>query len=451
MFEPKFLNEIDFSRYERIGIAYSGGLDSSVLLHSLSLIQGNKEKLFALHVNHGISSKSGFWEKHCKETCASLDIKFKSFKLDFTRKEKLNEKDLREARYKELFSWLKEGDVLCTAHHKDDQLETIFFRILRGTGIKGLEGIKKLSVMRNIDLVRPLLDFSKEDLIDYAKVNKLSWIEDESNNDLSIRRNYLRKEVLPLLNKKWPQYSSSLINLSSQAKDSQLLLEEIADSDIKSCLENSSDNLSILKMDSLSKERKKNLIYRWLSQLTGESISSSFVEQIYRNIFLSKKDSNTVISFGNPGSKGSFQLRKFDDQVYFLPLLRPVLLEVSDSWEWNINSRLVLPTGILTSKKVYGKGLSYEFSHKSLLVKARSGGERCKPFGRSKSQKLKKLLQEYKVPPWLRDRLPLIFIRDELVAVSDLWVCEEFVTGKDKAGFVLNWSDDLEQTLKLQV
>ena len=102
MFEPKFLNEIDFSRYERIGVAYSGGLDSSVLLHSLSLILGNKEKLFALHVNHGISAKSSFWEKHCKETCASLDIKFISFKLDFSHKEKLNEKDLREARYKEL-------------------------------------------------------------------------------------------------------------------------------------------------------------------------------------------------------------------------------------------------------------------------------------------------------------------------------------------------------------
>jgi len=203
-------------------------------------------------------------------------------------------------------------------------------------------------------------------------------------------------------------------------------------------------------MDNLSKERIKNLIYRWVSQLSEESISSSFVDQIYRNIFLSKKDSNPVISFGNPGSKGSFQLRKFDNHVYFLPLLKPILLEVSGSWEWNINSTLVLPTGILTSKKVYGKGLSYEFSHKSLLVKARSGGERCKPFGRSKSQKLKKLLQEYKVPPWLRDRLPLIFIKDELVAVSDLWVCEKFVAVKDKAGFVLNWSDNLEQDLKLQ-
>ena len=451
MFDPEYLNKVDFSRYERIGVAYSGGVDSSVLLYSLSLISDYKKKLFALHVNHGMSSKSNLWEEHCKKNCLSLNINFISLKLELFSNVNLNENDLRKARYKELFSWSKRGDVICTAHHKDDQVETILFRILRGTGIKGLEGIKKFSKMRNIDLVRPLLDFSKEDLINYAKLNKLSWVEDDSNNDLLISRNYLRSKVLPLLSKQWPQYSNSFSSLSTKAKDASLVLEEIAYSDLQSSLGSSNDHLSILKMESLSKERIKNLIYIWLCQLSVVNISSSFVEHVYRDVFQARKDSNPVISFGKPGIRGSFQLRRFKNHIYFLPFLETILLETNDSWDWNINSTLVLPTGILSSKKVFGKGLSSAISKKSLMVKARSGGERCKPFGRSKSQKLKKLFQEYKVPPWLRGRLPLIFLKEELIAVADLWVCQDFMAEKDETGFLLNWSDNLEQTLKLQV
>ena len=190
MFNPDYLKEINFSKYQRIGVAFSGGIDSMVLLHSLSLRPENKKKLYALHVNHGINSKSSLWEEHCRKICLSLNIKFISFKLDSFVDENSNENDLREARYDQLLSWADEGDVLCTAHHKDDQIETILFRILRGTGIKGLEGIKKLTAMRNIDLVRPLLDFCKEDLVNYAQLNKLSWVEDESNLDLSKSRRF---------------------------------------------------------------------------------------------------------------------------------------------------------------------------------------------------------------------------------------------------------------------
>lgn len=450
MFNPDYLKEINFSKYQRIGVAFSGGIDSMVLLHSLSLRPENKKKLYALHVNHGINSKSSLWEEHCRKICLSLNIKFISFKLDSFVDENSNENDLREARYDQLLSWADEGDVLCTAHHKDDQIETILFRILRGTGIKGLEGIKKLTAMRNIDLVRPLLDFCKEDLVNYAQLNKLSWVEDESNLDLSKSRNFLRNTIVPLLAKKWPQYSSSFIKISAQAKDTRLVLEEVADSDIKNCLGDSFYNLSMIKMAGLSEERTKNLLHRWLILNTKLSVSKNFVEQIYRIIFLSRRDSNPLFSLGKAGSKDSFQIGRFRDHLYLLPNLEIKSLEAGESWSWDIHSPLELPTGILSSKKVYGEGLSLEFSHKNLLVKARSGGERCKPLGRSKSQKLKKLLQEYSVPPWLRDRLPLIFVQEEIAAVADLWVCEEFKAEENEAGFLLRWSDNLNKTTRLE-
>ena len=444
MFDPEFIKEIDFSSYKRIGVAYSGGVDSTVLIHFLSLIPDLKKKLFALHVNHGISSKSDLWEEHCKNNCLSLEIDFVSLKLEFKTIKNPNENELRKARYKELFSWSEEGDVICTAHHKDDQVETILFRILRGTGIKGLEGIKKFSKRKDVDLIRPFLDVSKEDLIKYAKQNNLSWVEDDSNDDLLITRNYIRNKVLPLLAKKWPQYSNSFTNLSTKAQDARLVLEELSYSDLNSCLGDSKDHLSILKMKGLSKERIKNLMHTWLTQLNKVNIPSSFLEQAYRNIFQSREDSNPLISFGKPEIRGSFQLRRFNNYIYFLPLLDPILLETNNSWNWNINRVLELPTGVLSSKKVFGKGLASETSGNNLKVKARSGGERCKPFGRSKSQKLKKLFQEYKVPPWVRDRIPLVYVGDQLAAVSDLWVCDEFVAKKDERGIVLSWADNLD-------
>ena len=353
MFNINSLDKIDFSKYKRIGVAFSGGVDSLVLLHSLSLIVENREKLFALHVNHGISSKSSSWEKHCKETCTSLHVQFVSFDLDYLKKEGLNENDLRNARYKKLLSWATKDDVLCTAHHKDDQSETILFRILRGTGIKGLKGIEQFSYMEGIPLLRPLLNFSKEDLIEYAKFNSLTWVEDESNKNSSIPRNFLRQQTLPTLTKHWPNYSDSFKHLANKAKEADKILAEIAVSDFNSCVGNSIDQLSISSINRLSKERKKNLISRWLNTFQKTSVSSSLVEQILRNIILSRRDSNPVISFGKPGGKNSFQLRKFKDHIFFLPYLETNSLKENDFWNWDLESPLVLPTGTLSCKKVF--------------------------------------------------------------------------------------------------
>ena len=141
-----------------------------------------------------------------------------------------------------------------------------------------------------------------------------------------------------------------------------MVLEELSYSDLNSCLGDSKDHLSILKMKGLSKERIKNLMHTWLTQLNKVNIPSSFLEQAYRNIFQSREDSNPLISFGKPEIRGSFQLRRFNNYIYFLPLLDPILLETNNSWNWNINRVLELPTGVLSSKKVFGKGLASETS-----------------------------------------------------------------------------------------
>jgi len=444
MFVPDNLRDINLENYSRIAVAFSGGLDSSVLLHSLVGIPEFKEKVFAIHVNHGLSPNSKSWIKHCDKFCSGLGVNFIPLTIELENS-KTNENILRKARYEALFSCLKQGDVLCTAHHQDDHIETILFRILRGTGIKGLAGIEKYSQMEGIDLIRPLISYSKKDLLDYANQFEVNWIEDESNEDLSISRNFIRKKVIPnLKNDNWPEYKNSISYLSSKAKEANEILDEIAYLDLKLCASESLDRLSILKIKELSHARAMNVLFTWLGINTHLGVSNKLTDQVYKSIILASESSNPVVTFGKKGQKGSFQIRRFNNFLHHLPLTETETLSNKKVWKWNSDDPLELPTGTLSMQVALGKGISTQLTEPGISIKGRIGGERCKPEGRSKSQKLKKLFQEYGVPPWVRDRIPLVYVGDQLAAVSDLWVCEEFVAKKDERGIVLSWTDSID-------
>ena len=444
MFVPDNLRDINLENYSRIAVAFSGGLDSSVLLHSLVSIPEFKEKVFAIDVNHGLSPNSKSWIKHCEKFCTVLGVNFIPLTIELENS-KTNENILRKARYEAFFSCLEKGDVLCTAHHQDDHIETILFRILRGTGIKGLAGIEKYSQIEGIDLIRPLISYSKKDLLDYGNKFNVNWIEDESNEDLSISRNFIRKKVIPnLKNDNWPEYKNSISYLSSKAKEANEILDEIAFLDLKRCASESLDRLSILKIKELSHARAMNVLFTWLGINTHLGVSNKITDQVYKSIVLASENSNPVVTFGKRGESGSFQIRRFNNFLRHLPLTETETLSNKKVWKWNTNNPLELPTGTLSMQLSLGKGISTQLTEPGISIKGRIGGERCKPEGRSKSQKLKKLFQEYRVPPWVRDRIPLVYVGDQLAAVSDLWVCEEFVAKKDERGIVLSWADNLD-------
>jgi len=444
MFVPDNLRDINLENYSRIAVAFSGGLDSSVLLHSLVSIPEFKERVFAIHVNHGLSPNSKSWIKHCDKFCSGLGVNFIPLTIELENS-KTNENILRQARYEAFFSCLEKGDVLCTAHHQDDHIETILFRILRGTGIKGLAGIEKYSQIEGIDLIRPLISYSKKDLLDYGNKFNVNWIEDESNEDLSISRNFIRKKVIPnLKNDNWPEYKNSISYLSSKAKEANEILDEIAFLDLKRCASESLDRLSILKIKELSHARAMNVLFTWLGINTHLGVSNKITDQVYKSIVLASENSNPVVTFGKRGESGSFQIRRFNNFLRHLPLTETETLSNKKVWKWNTNNPLELPTGTLSMQLSLGKGISTQLTEPGISIKGRIGGERCKPEGRSKSQKLKKLFQEYRVPPWVRDRIPLVYVGDQLAAVSDLWVCEEFVAKKDERGIVLSWADNLD-------
>jgi tRNA(Ile)-lysidine synthase len=440
MFSSQQLSLDKLKNFKRIGIAYSGGLDSKVLL--TALVEGieDKTKLYVLHINHGISPNSDLWEKACKDYSDSLGVKFYSKKIE-SKITNQSEGSLRKLRYRAFQSWSKEGDVICTAHHLDDQLETIFFRIMRGTGLYGLLGIPLRRTEFNFVLLRPLLTFSKKELLDYASTKNLSWIEDESNLDTKISRNYIRKIVFPVLYKFWPELSKSFLYLSKQARDAQIILDEVAESDFHDSKLESDSCLDISLITKLSDQRITNLLFFWLSNNSSLTLSSNQMESVVK-LIIEKKDSKDYYTLINsPEEKNNVDLRAFKGVLYLLSgdCIRP--LSGSNGIAWDLKSNLKLSTGDFHCKETLGSGIALEYLKEGITVKGRVGGERCKPKGRGKSQKLKKLLQETDLAPWLRDRIPLIYVGEELAAVGDLWVCEKFHAQPNEKGMSLNWQD----------
>ena len=434
----------NLKKFNRVGVGFSGGLDSYVLLHSLSASLQDKSKLVAIHINHGISRDSNLWEKKCKDIAHDLGIAFYTTKLDLQDSNK-SEDSLREARYNAFQEWAQEGDLICTAHHKDDQLETIFFRLMRGTGIEGLKGIPVWRKSSGLVYFRPFLDFSKKELLEYALLNNIKWIEDESNVDLKFSRNFIRNSVFPLLLKFWPGFGKSLQFLSKEAFYSQSILDEISMNDLESCRLGSSEELSVLKVSNFSYQRIRNLLYRWLLESSSIRLSVKQAEEVI-NLIIQKKDSlDHIILISSKDHNNSHDLRMFRRVLYLLPREYCTVLDQYKESEWNLKNDLLLPTGKIGFKETKGKGLSLIHRGKKITVKGREGGERCKPFGRDRSQKLKKLLQESDVSPWLRDRLPLIYVDKELAAVADLWVCDKFHTQPEEVGITFSWTDNINK------
>ena len=438
------LEEISFDKsigdFERIGVAYSGGLDSTVLLHILSKETAFKNKINVIHVNHSISPNSDKWEEFCRKNADEFGVKFFSYKLD--ELEIVTEDNLRKIRYEKFDQWAESNDLILTAHHKDDQVETILFRFMRGTGLNGLRGIPAWRKDGNSQFHRPLLDFSKRELYEYAQNNKLKWVEDESNKDIDISRNFIRNKLLPIIKDKWPNAEKSILHLSSEATRSNKILQSVAKEDLETLVvkENSYD---LNKYLSLPEERAENLLYFLINYEIGLEANSNYLKEIDRSLRNSTNLEKIEFTLRAKKKNQIFKLKVLEEEIRFLLEGEFHKLDSSYTSDWDLNSKLEIPSGFLNVEKIKGEGIDDTYQNQQIYVKGRTGGERCKPFGRNKSQKLKKLFQEYEIPQWQRDRLPLIYIGQKLAAVGDLWVCEEFHTKPNKHGISIHWTDNL--------
>ena len=416
-------------------VAFSGGVDSHVLLHLLAEQRGVLPgRLAAVHVNHHIHQRSGDWEIHCRSVCEELDIPCRFLRVDGkARRGESPEAAARTARYRALADWLPADAVLLAAQHQDDQAETLLLQLLRGAGPRGLAAMPVVASLGNGRLVRPLLDFRRRDILEYAHQHQLRWVEDPSNTDTRYDRNLLRHRVMPELQQHWPGLSKVLARAAAHQADQLELANALAVQDCASC-RCADASLSLSELRALSPARQRNLIRFQVAALGLPLPSQAVLARILEEVMTSREDARPCVHW--PGA----EVRRFHDRLCIMAPL-PVQ-DPAGRYAWDLRDPLVLEHagGVLSVNHVAGKGLRMPANTGDIQVRFRQGGERLQPAGRAHHHRLKKLFQEWRVPDWERERVPLVYQGEQLVAVAGLCVCEGFQTGVNERGLGLHWS-----------
>ena len=416
----------------RLVVGFSGGLDSTVLLHALASSQPDLgSSLLAVYVDHGLHEDSGSWGRHCAAFAAEFAVDFRKLEVDVNTAAGLGtEAAARSARYDAFRSIVQDGDWLLSAHHKDDQAETLLLNLLRGSGPSGLAGIGEVQPFAVAWLVRPLLEFSRRDLQEYAASHELSWIDDPSNEDRQFDRNYLRHEVLPQLEQRWPEASSRIRQSALLAGEAASMLDQLADIDLQQ-LGQRPERLSLTGLRELPSERQRNVIRYVVRELGFPAPPARQLQNIVNELIPARDDAQPLITWNG------VEVRRYRDNVYVLPATSRVAGTPSACVEGGA-LKLEAGMGELQLRPGASEGLADAIVASGLEIRYRRGGEELKLTDQSHTKKLKKLLQDAGVVPWMRDRLPLVYANDELVAVADLWLAADAVS---KPGTAIIWKN----------
>ena len=427
-------------------VAYSGGLDSHVLLHAMVSLIGSKS-FTAIHINHQLSINADSWQQHCKDCCSKLGVPLIVETINVENKGFGLEQAARKIRYGIFRKLLDKTDLLLLAHHADDQAETVLYRLLRGAGTKGLSGMPMSRSLGLGGIFRPLLELSRADLESYASIHGLEWIEDESNKDVSFDRNFLRHKVLPVISERWPDCLSKLNHTANLCADSDHLAEALAIQDFVLISEKSERigwSVSIDNLACLEVSRQANVLRYWSSRHKLPLPRHSVIKVALNEMLLARRDAKPLIVWAG------VQLRRFKKRLYLLPAdssdsnnhvanAGKLAITIQSGIKWDGINQIMLPNkGSISTKLLSAGGLRIS-KQCDIEIRFRAGSERCKPFGRNGSNTLKKLLQEYALEPWLRSKVPLIYIDGKLAAVGDLWICDEFFASPNEFGVELQW------------
>ena len=428
----------DYRAIKHLRVAYSGGVDSHVLLHILAVNRKRlaERTLSAVYVDHGLHAASGAWGEHCQTVCRQLGLMCERVAVEARPVPgESPEAAARNARYRELGALLGADDALLTAHHCDDQAETLLLQLLRGAGPRGLAAMPAVAALGRGKLLRPLLSVERNEILAYARRHDLVWVEDTSNFDTALDRNYLRHEILPRLQRRWPAASRSLTRAAGLCAETVVLTDVLAADDWRRVRRPRPDCLGVSELRALERPRQRNVLRYWLRLLGLPMPSKAQLCHVLDDVVAARHDSGPCVRW--PGC----ELRRYRDSLYAMPPLAPH--DPNRIWNWSGAAPFLLPgVGRLSLQPAQGEGLAAAvLSGHELQVRFRRGGERFQPNGRRHSQSLKKLLQELGLPPWERSRLPLLYLDDRLVAVAGLGVAAGSSARAGENGWILEWQN----------
>ncbi len=425
----------------RLVLGLSGGLDSVVLLEVLRRLAAPLDfRLSCVHVNHNISPNARCWAAFCARQCKRHAIELTLHRVDLEpyRAEGL-EAAARRARY-QVYARQK-ADFIVLAHHLDDQAETLLLQLLRGAGVKGGAAMPLLreqdsgrekSRARAPAILRPMLDVSRKQIEVYARSKRLKWVEDESNLDTLHDRNFLRHEVLPVIEQAFPGYRTTLARAARHLAEADEVLSELARADAQQIA--LGNKLAVAGLKRLGTARAKNLL-RWLLRQYGAALpEADRLEEALRQLVHARDDASVRVVLG------THELRRYAGEAYLLPLLAdpPTGLER----KWDGKRTCVLPElgGMLRFARTEGAGLNQVLIRsKVVCIRLRQGGEKLRLLANGSTRSLKNLLQEARMPPWERERLPLVYCADTLVAVPGLGVASGWQAGSGNVGWTITW------------
>jgi tRNA(Ile)-lysidine synthase len=409
---------------KRLVLGFSGGLDSTVLLQALVNIAPEFQRpLLAVHVHHGLSPNADAWAEHVSALCERHQLPLHIHHVQVTATASI-EAAARDARCAAFAQSLQAGDALLLAQHQDDQAETVLFRLLRGAGVRGLGAMHATSVFPGvfpleadvfIPCWRPFLSISRQALEHYARAQALQWIEDESNQDTRYARNFLRQDIIPRLQTQWPMLTQTLAATARRLQEADSVLDELAAEMAQACID-SRRRLFIPAFMALSPARQHLLLRYWLRQQTLPLPSAVVLEKIKYEVIAAREDAAPCLMWSG------CEIRRYREHVYAMSPLTPAPVSAQWQCEWDGKTALRLPDG-----KTLQIEAGYDvMAEQGFLVRYRRGGEHFRASEDSPSRELKNIFQEEGVPPWERERMPLIFKGGGLIAVAGL---EKYATG----------------------
>ncbi|MBS1204401.1 MAG: tilS [Proteobacteria bacterium] len=412
-------------------VAFSGGLDSTVLLHQMMLWREQQPdiRLRAIHIHHGLSPHANAWAEHCLSLCELWQIPLTVQYVTLVDNGEGIEAQARKARYQAFRQALTPGEVLLTAQHLDDQCETMLLALKRGSGPAGLAAMPQSLPFAGTQLIRPLLNSSRDTLYQWAQQHDLRWIEDESNADVRFDRNFLRLQVLPLLTARWPHFADAVARSAALCGEQEQLLDELLAGELAAAT-TQEGALNIAALQTLSEVRRNALLRRWLARQGAVMPSRAMLNRLWLEVAQARDDADPCLRLGE------YEVRRFQGNLYWI---KTQFSQRNTQLNWpTLFAPLLLPAGLGELLLIAGGELRAPTAEERVSVRFQASGL-LYIAGRHGGRKLKKIWQEFGVAPWRRDTTPLLFYGETLIAAAGVFATQQGLKTAGQEGVKLVW------------